>query len=522
MTLRKTSRGGRLSMTRLEAAWVEDRRNAGRLVALRRFDVPPLPPLADRISTWTRAILRKPFSLWHYRLKGTWHRMEKDTSQEATALIVDLAFDDCPCRIAVLKPDAQGRIHHVVCIPNCARHVWFEVPEEDEIRDVTISCLPVVPQSLCQAAATGRRLTLYALLATFRGGKHLRIPGCGRLAHVVHRILRNPYRLVLTEKGHTCWECSPNMETLEEAAVKKPLIRVFVPPEYLVRSRYEVVEPAKRHRRLCLFAHYEPSGEIEDYVHYHLRALHDQGCDLALVSTSEELTPTAVERVRALCRLVVTRRGSGRDFGSFRLGMSLLPDLHEYDQVVLTNDSVYGPMCDLVDVFRLLDGGEADIVGITDSRQDGDYHIQTYFAAFGHRFLHSDAFHRFWGRMPYHKTRVHLVQLLETPLSVMAAKEGFRLRALCPYERLKRVAGESKADPNHAMLTADAPTNPMLFGWDLLIARLRCPYLKIAAFDEDDDRVSPTLEAVCDVVSKHTDYDPGLIRNHYRRRHASP
>ena len=71
---------------------------------------------------------------------------------------------------------------------------------------------------------------------------------------------------------------------------------------------------AKSRKKLCLFTHYDRINIIGDYVLYYLQQLHAANFETIVVSTSEELSSSSVERARPFCREIVVRVNVGYDF----------------------------------------------------------------------------------------------------------------------------------------------------------------------------------------------------------------
>ena len=138
-------------------------------------------------------------------------------------------------------------------------------------------------------------------------------------------------------------------------------------PSYLAALRYRVggdalrfvsethqeipAEPPPERRTLVLFAHFDPQGRVDPYVVYYLQALHGLGATIVFVSGSPTLTPDSVAPIRSLCAGVYTRGTLSLDFGCWHLAWSILRNrgwsLEQFDRLVVTNDSVYGPLFSL-------------------------------------------------------------------------------------------------------------------------------------------------------------------------------
>ena len=113
----------------------------------------------------------------------------------------------------------------------------------------------------------------------------------------------------------------------------------------------------KNSKRLCVFAHFNPQFRVAEYVFYYLQRLHDDvNADIIFSSTSA--IPTADRaRLEALCLYIVIRKNQGYDFGSWQDGLHALSheQLLEYDEIIIANDSCYGPLVPFTEMWEEMD-----------------------------------------------------------------------------------------------------------------------------------------------------------------------
>lgn len=188
--------------------------------------------------------------------------------------------------------------------------------------------------------------------------------------------------------------------------------------------------------RVAVFVHFDRGGAVRPYVVAYLRALRSCGFSVAFVSNCPRLRPEAVETVRAICSAVILRRNVGYDFGAFREGIERLGlPRAETETVLLVNDSAYGPLQPLEDVFRQINFGRADLWGLTESWQDR-YHLQSYFVAFGRAALTSPAWGKFWARVRPVSSKWWVIRHYEIGMTQHFLRAGLRACAVWPYADL--------------------------------------------------------------------------------------
>jgi rhamnosyltransferase len=249
-------------------------------------------------------------------------------------------------------------------------------------------------------------------------------------------------------------------------------------------------------RLVCLFSHFDATGRILPYVQRYLSELVRCGFELHLVSTSPALSPADRSRAERAGVRVYCRENAGMDFGSWQWALQHVVRLAEVDWLLLANDSVFGPIFDLEPVFQSLFAENPDFWGITDSYEMA-WHLQSYFLCLRGDVARSEAFRNVLAVDFAGLTKDAIIRNGEISLSQSLVAAGFRGRAICPFDRLRksRVPGECNA--TH-------------FYWDQLIGRLRCPFIK-----RDLIRDNPLKLASAGYwkgfLERYTSYDTSLI-----------
>lgn len=102
--------------------------------------------------------------------------------------------------------------------------------------------------------------------------------------------------------------------------------------------------------------------------------------------------------------------------------------ISKYDELILINDSCYGPINDLAPICEQMTRRECDFWGITASHEIS-FHVQSYFLVFKKPILNNEKFRKFWGnvssvngKLEYHS----VVEKYEVGLSQLLCSEGFR------------------------------------------------------------------------------------------------
>ncbi|WP_158285428.1 rhamnan synthesis F family protein [Azospirillum sp. TSH64] len=297
-----------------------------------------------------------------------------------------------------------------------------------------------------------------------------------------------------------------------------------------IAERWEGERSLEGTKKIALFVHYDRAGIVHDYVVYYLRQLRLAGFEVIFVSNAPTLAERSLANLRELCVTVIRRRNIGYDFGAFKDGLGVLGPLDRFDELLLANDSVYGPFHNLDAILKRTDSGRAAVWGITDSWQFG-YHLQSYFLLFKRPALLSPAFVQFWQRLRYVQSKTWVVLRYEVGLSRALIKSGLRCAALYPYRQA--ASGISEAVRDRDMLSSPSlgrrhkdyldmltgavdrgdPLNGSHYFWDYLIADMGCPFIKRELLQKNPARV-PFVNCWDTVIERSSTYDPDLILRH--------
>ena len=121
-------------------------------------------------------------------------------------------------------------------------------------------------------------------------------------------------------------------------------------------------------RPLLLMAQFDAEGGMRPDLIDLIRA-YSRFCDVILVAATPALgdQPALLQRLRRHCVGIVVRRNVGYDFGSWRTGLNMFRDAIETsEEVILTNDSFWGPVRPLRSLFQKLKQTDGDAIGLTD------------------------------------------------------------------------------------------------------------------------------------------------------------
>lgn len=266
---------------------------------------------------------------------------------------------------------------------------------------------------------------------------------------------------------------------------------------------------------LVLFAHFDPHGIVDPYVAYYLRALYGLGATIVFVSGSPTLTPESVAAIRPYCAGIYTRRTLSLDFGSWHLAWCLLRrrgwSLDQFDRFVLANDSVFGPLFPLEELWNSF--RDADMYGAIENTQLAP-HLQSFLLAWDLNSRTRPFLDDFWNDFRYVVGKGTVIWRCEIGLSRRAREAGLSVKPFVSGASVQAALGHSSAQ---LWAMHSGRYNGTLHLWEALIEDFRFPFLK-TVLARNDNRWSVSTERLRDVVEQHTSYPYQLIQSNVERR----
>ena len=311
-----------------------------------------------------------------------------------------------------------------------------------------------------------------------------------------------------------------------------------------VRQTFAGSDPNRGSGLEAVYVHFNGTGAVHDYVLNQLNELMVCGFRITFVSSSPQLPPEALADLTPLCRQMIVRKNIGYDFGSYSDGIKSVGKREGLKQLILMNDSVYGPLWPLQHLLGSFDEQRCDFWGVTDSWQHA-YHLQSYFIClYPKAFLHP-AFTKFWRKFLYVPDKTYVIRKGEIRLTQVLVRAKLRAEAFCEYWKVhayvrdraahKSELAESRQEPapeasarkgrgdaatplqeQVAMaLQIGRPLNSTHHFWDVLMTHFRSPFLKRELLVTNPIQ-APNAWEWEKYVQEVSDYPVELIRNHLK------
>lgn len=254
--------------------------------------------------------------------------------------------------------------------------------------------------------------------------------------------------------------------------------KVLEAVEGLVRVESGDLTDISPQDKIAIIAHWSASPVLTRSLLTYVQEFVNAGYRVVLVSSCGstsalrgDLDPSVV---------VVRKPNVGYDFGSWAVGLSLVPAAATAAHVVLTNDSLVGPFTSFKPLLDAFEVTRADVWGLTDTRQFR-HHLQSYFLGFRDGALGEPSLQRFWTNFRHESSRENFIKRGEVGLAVLLEQEGYAVEA-------------------HFKTAAVVPggENPTIYGWHKLLT-LGYPFVKRTlitnpAVARDGHEVGPVVQ----------------------------
>jgi len=183
----------------------------------------------------------------------------------------------------------------------------------------------------------------------------------------------------------------------------------------------------KRYKRLAVFASFFADGTIPSYVIYYLKEL-KKVCDGIVFVTDNPIFTTEIDKIKDLVIYAQCERHKEYDFGSYKRGYMWLSEhgiLDKCDELLLCNDSCYGPLHPFKEVFNTMSKKDCDFWGLLSSTEI-QYHLQSYFLNFKRDVFNSNVFFRFMQSIQQQDGVAQVVKQYETKMTKILNDAGFK------------------------------------------------------------------------------------------------
>jgi hypothetical protein len=287
-----------------------------------------------------------------------------------------------------------------------------------------------------------------------------------------------------------------------------------------VQARILSDQPTDLHEdtpeRIALFAHYNPQHRVSDMVLSYLDQLRAQGFAIQFISITPICDAQDHDALASRVSRITIRREFGRDLGAWQdLWQREAHRFSKAKEVLLANDSVLGPLCDISPILQAMRRAPEGLVGLTDTPLI-EPHLQSYFLLIRGR-AGVQVLDQFFDQLLTTDKKTRLIRRGELAISRYFRDHGLSVRCVFSYDRLeeallanperirdllRHVPGllpdglarfDNGAGP--ALMQDLRPAlarhshNPSLLYWRTLLEEMGFPFIKTELLRNNPDRV---------------------------------
>ena len=265
-------------------------------------------------------------------------------------------------------------------------------------------------------------------------------------------------------------------------------------------------------KRCGIFFFFDKDGKADTYVYYLLKSIAPFLSHL-LVVVNGKLLPECRNEFTQLGADVFVRENIGFDVMAYKEAIESIgyENLKEYDELILFNYTIFGPLYPFSEMFDKMDALDSDFWGITmyngapsplfEKINDGKIpvHLQSHFLAIGKKMLGSIEFKNYWTNMRPISSYDDSVMYHEATFTKHFAEAGFTWKAYVD-------TGDCLDDSHYPLIMMPVE----------MVRDRRCPIIKRKSFFQEiwlylDESTNEPAMQLLEFIKNHTDYDVDMI-----------
>ena len=270
--------------------------------------------------------------------------------------------------------------------------------------------------------------------------------------------------------------------------------------------------------RLLIYFFYDADGIVDRYVPYMLEGLREH-CTEIFVICNGKLTPEGRGKLENIADEVYVRENKGFDVWAYKTALEHYgwDKLAEYDEVIMMNYSLFGPLYPFNEMFKKMNNKNVDFWGIT-MHHKVDYdcwntckykyipaHIQSSFLVIRQSLIKSIEYKKMWNEMPMINSYAESIGLYEAVFTKEFNEKGFKSDVYIDTSDLK-----------------DYTRYPLMMMSDEMIIHRRCPVMKVKSFSQNyydilTDTIGNCTIDSFDYIKDNLTYDTDMIWEHVLR-----
>lgn len=260
-----------------------------------------------------------------------------------------------------------------------------------------------------------------------------------------------------------------------------------------------------KNNRILFYVHFNKKDKLAKHVIYQIKKLRPIYNNIIFISNSK-LSIKDRSIISKHTNKIIQRENRGYDFAAWHDGMNVVgwDRVRTFGSVTVMNDTCFGPLYDMKEIFDKMDNSDADFWGMTDHTftkvgmpgTDGciPRHIQSYFMVFNQNVVNSKVFFDFWSDVKEFKDVFKVIQNYETRITEILESAGFKSSTLINTDQYTK---DNEIDtPNYSEMQP------------LIIIKEGIPFAKVKSF------LWTPHNQIIKAIKLNSNYPIRLIRKH--------
>lgn len=204
-------------------------------------------------------------------------------------------------------------------------------------------------------------------------------------------------------------------------------------------------------RRFLIYSFYDKDGIVEDFVTYFLKSV-KPFCERIITVVNGDLTEDSKKKLEQYSERVILRENVGFDSSAYKDVISQIgyEKLREYDELILANSTMYGPVLPLQPLFDEMEKRDCDFWGITKHPSIEHYfagvkideHVQSYFLVYNNKLLQTKDFEEFWDTLQTATNYEEAVAFFELRTTKFFKDRGYKPDSFIDLEKYRKEMSE--------------------------------------------------------------------------------
>ncbi len=262
-------------------------------------------------------------------------------------------------------------------------------------------------------------------------------------------------------------------------------------------------------KRIGIFVSYDASGQMDGYVYFLLNSMLEIVQKLVVIINGS-VRSYCYKELKKYSDTIFVRENYGYDAGAYKDAFTrFLADekWENWDEIILFNDTFYGPFHPWEEVFKEMDEEKTDFWGLSRHPGGGDrlvtgrkvpQHIQAYFLVCKRSMFLSSCWQEFWNELEYPGTYFEAVEKFEVYFSEYFTKKGYQNEAFTDKSSIEIAYGR----------------NPCIYYFYPLMMDDKFPIIKKKAVRLENLN---KLKEIMDNIKKCSGYNVEFIDENMRR-----